>query len=504
MKKWLALLMVLALLIPSALGAEKPFTGYQSDFTKGMDGWYARSEGGAALSNRGANLCISGRSADWHSPGRDFALVNGSRYKFSLSVRQNNVETAEFIFSMAHSRDGVESYENLARVTAKQGEWATLSGEFIPGAYDNYILYVETSGNPEVDYMIRDVMVEPMGIVYDYSLPSLSQVYAPYFDFGCAVSQGQLSDAKRMNFYGYQFNIMTHENELKPDAVLDVNASRKLAVEDETAVAVRFTAAKPLLDFCKKNGIKAHGHVLVWHSQTPDVFFREGYKVGAPYVTREVMLARLDNYIRLVMEYMQANYPGVIVSWDVVNEAVADNSGALRSSNWTKVVGQDFVNRAFEIARKYAPEGTKLYYNDYSTPYEPKLTGICNLLDSLIADGNIDGYGFQCHYSASAPTPSSVRRAMERIAAKGLRLRVSELDVGIDSNTEMYQRIQAYRYADLMKIFLDFADVMDAVQIWGVTDERSWRSGEYPLLFDNRVRPKPAFYAVVEAVQPAP
>ena len=242
--------------------------------------------------------------------------------------------------------------------------------------------------------------------------------------------------------------------------------------------------------------------MLVWHSQTPEAFFREGYSSSGAFVSREVMLARLDNYVRLIMEYMEANYPGVIVSWDVVNEAINDSNGALRESNWTKVVGDDFVNRAFEIARKYAPEGTKLYYNDYNTPEQMKLIGISKLLDSLIADGNIDGYGFQAHYGATTPLPSRIRAAMKEISAKGLRLRVSELDVAIDNNSEVQLRTQAYRYVALFQIFMEYAEHIDAVQVWGVTDDLSWKASNYPLLFDAKARPKFAFHSLVELVQP--
>ena len=144
-----------------------------------------------------------------------------------------------------------------------------------------------------------------------------------------------------------------------------------------------------------------------------------------------------------------------------------------------------------------------LYYNDYSTPYEPKLTGISNLLDSLIAEGNIDGYGFQCHYSTSTPHPIQVRNAFERIASKGLRLRVSELDVGITADNKINRISQATRYAELFQIFMDYADQLEAVQVWGLTDNSSWRASEFPLLFDAKSAPKPAFEAILELVAPA-
>jgi len=503
MKKLLALLLVLLLALPAvSLGDEPVFRSYTSAFMENTDGWYARSAGGAEVFVSNGRLSITGRTAAWNSPSRDFPLQAGKKYQFKTQVMQTTEESVEFMVSVAHSKNGVETYENLGKATGAKGKWALIEGTYTPGEYDNYILYIETVGNDTVDYTVRQFTIEMIDIAYDSSLPSLHQAYADYFDVGVALNRGQSSDQVRMDFAAQQFNIMTHENELKPDAVLDVAASKKLAAEDETAVAIKLSSATPMLDYCQKYGIKVHGHVLVWHNQTPAAFFHEGYDTNKPYVTREVMLARLENYIRLVFEETEAKYPGVIVSWDVVNEAVADNSTELRKSTWTKVIGEDFINRAFEYADKYAPEGVLLYYNDYSTPYEPKLTGICNLLDSLIADGTIDGYGFQCHYSTSTPHPIQVRRAFERIAAKGLRLRVSELDVGITADNDMNRLSQATRYTELFEIFMDFADQLEAVQVWGLTDNSSWRASEFPLLFDAKSAPKPAFDALVELVKP--
>ncbi len=503
MKRFVAVLLMLAMLLPAVSLAEeeKPFTGYYSDFTMGLDGWYTRSaEDTMELRRLGYVVEVRGRTASWNSPGRDFPLQAGVKYRFSVDVQQCAAQSVEFMVSVAHTKDGVETYENLARATAKQGPWTTISGEYTPDAYEKYTLYVETVGYGDIDFMIRDFMIEPVELHFEGDLPSLKEVYAPYFDVGSCVNGMQMRDKAQVDFFAGQYNIFTHENELKPDSVLDVTASKKLAQEDETAVAVKFASAKPMLDYCQKNGIKVHGHVLVWHSQTPEAFFHEGYDTTKPYVSREVMLARMENYIRQVLEETEKQWPGVIVSWDVVNEAVSDGTGALRESNWTKVVGQDFVNRAFEYARKYAADGVLLYYNDYNTPNEPKLTGICTLLDSLMADGTIDGYGFQGHYSVGDPHISRVKLAMDRIAKKGLKLRVSELDVGIAENTRQYHRQQADYYKELFQLFMEYQDQMEAVQVWGLTDDRSWRSEKYPLLFDKDMQAKLAFYSVVEAV----
>lgn len=329
-------------------------------------------------------------------------------------------------------------------------------------------------------------------------LPALKDIYADQFDIGTCVGIRAAGNADYMAFVESQFNIITAENELKPDFVLDIGMSMVRALEDETAVTVRFNAAKPILDYAQAHGLKVHGHVLVWHNQTPDVFFREGYRSFAPLVSREVMLARLENYIAQIMQYMDENYPGVIVSWDVVNEAVDDATGELRDSLWLQVVGEDYLARAFEYARRYAPEGTLLYYNDYNTALLKKQNGIVKLLESLMAEGNLDGYGFQMHHDISAPTLREISASMDRIALLGLKLRVSEWDITVPGNDADNFARQAKRYAEIMKLLLAYADQIEAVQFWGVTDKLSWRASRYPLLFNADRSPKPAFWAVAD------
>jgi endo-1,4-beta-xylanase len=497
MRKVFIVLTVFALLLILLPGGAEGID-YVSDFTEDFDGWTARSNGGAAISVQEGILAITGRSADWHSPGRDFALIPGTRYEVKGLVYQDEADSAAFMISLAHTAGGRETYENLARGEVRKGEWTELTADFSAGQFGHFVLYVETAGAPRLSFKIRDFSVKTPRASFRADIQSLKILYADYFDFGCAVTRMEAVNPAVMDFYASQFSIMTPGNELKPDSVLDIEASRRLAVNDQNAVAIRLDAVRPLLDYAFEHGIKVHGHVLVWHSQTPEAFFREGYSVTGPFVSRETMLARLDNYIRQIFEKTESLYPGLIVSWDVVNEAVDDATGGMRSSNWTRVVGQDFVREAFRIARKYAPSGVMLYYNDYSTPYEPKLTGILKLLGELKEGGDIDGYGFQCHYQLNTPSIRQLQNAMDKIIALGLTLRMSELDILIEANTEENLILQAKRYGDLLELFRTYKDHIGAVHTWGVTDNLSWKANRFPLLFDGKSQPKPAFFAITD------
>lgn len=488
---------------------------YESSFAAGDDGWFSR---GAQMvyHTTEATLKTDGRTADWNSPGRYFELVAGTEYAVSVEIYQDQVDSANFIISLERSNSAGTGWDRLVPGKVKKGEWTTLAGKFTAGDHDSYVLYVETDGNSELSYEIRNFKLEcpngvpepkvtepPAVIAEATDIPSLKDAYADYFDFGAAIpQQAFMANSPILDLVLQQFSILTPENELKPDSVLDVTKSKQLVKDDETAVAVHFNAVKPLLNFAQQNGIKVHGHVLVWHSQTPEAFFHEGYDVSKPYCSREIMLGRLENYIREVLTQTEEMYPGVIVSWDVVNEAIDDGTNWLRTTSpWYKTIGEDFVNRAFEYAKKYAAEGVLLCYNDYNTAYTGKLNGIIKLLKSLIEDGTIDGYGFQMHHTTGQPSNELIKTAVDKIAELGLKLRVSELDIGITQFTDSNLQAQAEKYKTMMEIMLSHLDQTVAVQVWGVTDNMSWRSAQYPLLFDKNRNPKPAFYAVIEAAK---
>ncbi len=501
-RKLLSLLLSLAMLATTCALAETAPTPdplpYRSDFSTSADGWYARSAGSATGTVEDGTFVIRGREATWNSPGRDFHLAPGTEHRITVEVMQNEEASTKFILSVAKTTGGNTTYQNLATLAAPKGEWTTLVADYTPAACDVSTLYVETSGSGTVSYAIRNFTVSLKNGHYDMTLPSLKAKYADKFIFGAAVTQSEARSNSTMDFYATQFGIFTHGNELKPDFVLDLAACREAAKTDDTAVAVHFDSALPLLNYCRDHDLKVHGHVLVWHSQTPEAFFHEGYDVSKPLVTREVMLARMESYIRQVLAFVNETYPGVVVSWDVVNEACDDSTGTLRESLWTKVVGQDFVNRAFEYAHKYAPEDVLLCYNDYNTYFEPKLTAICNLVDSLIADGTIDAYGFQMHMDATNPSDEQLKTAIAALASRNIKLRVSELDVGIPDTSEKQLYAQAKRYEDLLQMLEPYTDQLVAVHTWGISDHLSWRAEKHPLLFDINDAPKPAFWALCD------
>ena len=141
-KKILAFLMILSLLVGcvSAL-ADESKTIYTSDFSKDEDGWYGR--GAKSFRTAENTLKTIERQSSWNSPGRDFNLIEGGKYQLSVEVKQDDLDSANFMISIAHTAEGVETYENLAFGKAKKGEWVTLKGEYVAGPFERSVLYVE-------------------------------------------------------------------------------------------------------------------------------------------------------------------------------------------------------------------------------------------------------------------------------------------------------------------------------------------------------------------------
>ena len=330
----------------------------------------------------------------------------------------------------------------------------------------------------------------------------LKDVWSDVFRFGCAVPQHAFRDEAKTALLLQHFNTLTPENEMKPDSLLDLTASRALAKDgDETHPAVHFDAALPLLNFARDNGMTVHGHVLVWHSQTPDAFFRVGYQPDGELCDRETMLARMENYIAAVFAYLDENYPGLVTSFDVVNEAISDSTGRVRlgksadeknGSRWVDTVGPDFVEYAFRYARKYAPEGMTLYYNDYSIPNTKKLLGVVQLVKPLKEEGTIDAVGLQCHYNLSWPSVRDIDTALNTFTSMGLKISATEIDIDVESPTDEQWAAQAKRYQEVIEAFLPYAEHMERVTVWGLADNMSWKADKYPLLFDGKLQPKEA------------
>ena len=345
----------------------------------------------------------------------------------------------------------------------------------------------------------------------------LKNVFDGKFLIGSILSIGALqgNNPNEVSLAQTHFSALTAENSMKPYAL------------QATEGNFTFAEADRLVEIAEKTGSTVVGHTLVWHAQTPQWFF-EGTD-GKP-VTREVALARMRKHIATVV----GRYKGRVKQWDVVNEAINDGPGVLRDSPWRKAIGDDFIAEAFRAAHAADPDAI-LAYNDYNIELGYKRPKAIELLKSLIAQKvPIHAVGIQCHWRLDNPDFAEVEKAIKEFAALGLKVMITELDIGVlptryqgaDINTiermtpeqvavmnpytkglpEDVAQKQAERFRQAFQMFLRNKDVIGRVTLWGIRDGDSWLNNfpvrgrtEYALLFDREGNPKPAFFSVQKA-----
>ena len=261
-----------------------------------------------------------------------------------------------------------------------------------------------------------------------------------------------------------------------------------------------WSSADKLVDWAEENDMRIHGHTLVWHNQQPGYISEDVY---SPQQLEDILHEHITTLV--------SRYAGRVQEWDVVNEAIDDNA-QMRDTIWYRAIGEDYIAKAFQWAHEADPDAL-LYYNDYNIITSPrKADAIYEMVKGLVDAGvPINGVGFQAHLRHQEQNRAStarVRALMDRFGELGLRVNITEMDVRLQDNggrdlSDMLD-LQAEIYANVVQACLD-APNCDTVTAWGLGDTYSWIPGftgnpDWPLLFDENLQPKPAYYAVADVL----
>ena len=346
---------------------------------------------------------------------------------------------------------------------------------------------------------------ETIATGYEYNDESLYLTYEEYFKVGTAMSASALRNTKMRQITKDNFNSVTAENECKPEAILDQQSCQELAKDDPGAVAITVKPFEKLYDFAEAHHIGVRHHTFVWYSQTPSWFFNEGYQNNGQQVSKNVMLIRMENFIRETLETINERWPGLVYAIDVANEAIENGGMRTNNNNWYNVVGEDFIYYAFKYAHEYKDEEQELYYNDFSYDYNYNNCqyAVNTLLKRVIEEQLIDGVGIQGHIDSDQNMETLMDDA-KLIYSKGLKCQITELDLTINGTDENSLNKQGNAYQLLIKKVLQnnmsrLTDI-NAIIVWGITDDTSWKRGQNPLLFNANYTKKPAYYGFLDAI----
>lgn len=330
----------------------------------------------------------------------------------------------------------------------------------------------------------------------------LKNHYKALFPIGVAVSAAALKKPDETKLILAQFNSLTPENAMKMGPI-HPEESRYNWKDADSIVA-----------FARAHGLKVRGHNLCWHEQTPKWLFIDSL---GKLVTNDVLLKRLKEHITTVMN----RYRGKIYAWDVVNEAIADDSTKfLRNSLWFQICGEDFIANAFEYAHEADPNAI-LFYNDYNTERPEKRERVYQMLKKLVDAGvPINGVGLQAHWSVYEPDIKDLEATIKKFSSLGLKIQITELDISVypweknrrakrpgesDIYTANMEEKQAEKYEAVFKVFRKYRDVITGVTFWNLSDKHTWLDEypvrgrkNYPLLFDQNLQPKKAYWKVID------
>ena len=503
-------------------------TGITSTFEDGgLDGWSSRS-GSSTVSNTTAeahtgthSLLVTGRIGNWDGPVISVSdkMYVGSQYSISVWVMLTPADGSSHTINMSlqvtsagtTNYPGVNGYPGQTIVA--DGSWHqiyvphyTMSSPYDPGQAYLYLQTFPSSGNDLVSFYMDDFQltyIPPPTI--QTNIPSIYETLATDFPIGAGIDPNDLS-GPHLQLLTKHFDSITSGNEMKWSSIEGSLGSYNFGPADlEVGVAV-----------C--NNMKVRGHNLVWATgaQTPSYAFGDGTNSAANQAT---VTANIQEHIQGEVQH----FGDKVYAWDVINEPLDPSQpDCLVHGPFYNVLGKSYIDIALQAARQYAPPGTKLFINDYSTTDPNRLACLVQLVDDLKDRGiPIDGIGHEMHIAINYPTPQAFENAVGTLARFDLDQQVTEFDMSVydaGDNTSNYGANggtvppsiiaqQGYLYRDYFRVFRRLKRHISSVTFWGIADDDTWLDSfpinrlNEPLPFDQNLQAKPAYWGIVDPTQ---
>ena len=333
-------------------------------------------------------------------------------------------------------------------------------------------------------------------------IPSLCESFSDYFPVGVMINRSIVRSMNDTNFIIKHYNSLTCEEEMLPE-IMHPRQNR-----------FRWRVADEVVAFAQRNNMQVRGNALIRYDHMPDWMCFDGERI----TSKDSLFSRMRTHIDTIM----TRYRGKVYCWDVVSNAVADDTTIiLRQNTWLyQIAGDEYVEHAFRCAHE-ADSTALLFYNDYNLNRPDKLERTCQMLQRLIDKGvHIDGVGMQGHWSIYEPTREQLETAIARFRSMGLQVHITQLDVSLYKwepvRRTMRRRevtvyddekkaTQAAQYQMIFDVLRKNSDVVTNVTFWGLDDRNSWLNNypvrgrkNFPLLFDTYRCPKPILFKLVD------
>ncbi len=502
-------------------------TGISTNFEDGgTDGWNSRT-GSSTVANSTADahsgthsLLTTGRIANFDGPQINVSnkMYNGSMYNLSAWVKLVPNDGTNHIINMSlqTTLDGTTSFPSITPfpgvTVPADGNWHQISvaafnmaNNYDPGTAFVYFQTVLSTGNDLVSFYIDDFQltyVAPPTIQTD--IPSIYKSLSEFFPVGAEVDTTDLA--------GPHAQLLT----MHFDSIVSGNDMKWSSVEN-TKGTYTFDNADSEVGLAVCHNMLIRGHNLVWAngSQTPSYAVGDGTNSPA---NQAVVTANIQEHIQSEMWHFGSK----VYAWDVVNEPLDPNQpDCLNHGPFYQVLGKSYIDIALKAARQYAPAGTKLFINDFSTTDPNRLACLVSVVRDLRQRGiPLDGVGHEMHNAINFPSPEAMVQAIETVAGRfpGIEQQVTELDMSVYNTGDIVSNYgndippsvlaeQGWLYKHYFDGFRRLKGKLSAVTFWGFADDDTWLDGfpvtrtDYPLPFDMRLQAKPAYWGIVDPKQ---
>jgi endo-1,4-beta-xylanase len=515
-------------LSPAPLPAsQQDNSGISSTFEDGgLDGWSSRTGSSTVGNSTEAvhsgthSLLTTGRVANYDGPQISISnkMYVGSAYNLSAWVMLAPTDGTNHIINMSLQTtvNGNTSYPSVTGypgvTVPADGNWHqinvmgyNMSSNYDPGAAYLYLQTVPSSGNDLVSFYVDDLQisyVSPPAIQTD--IPSIYKTLSNYFIVGAAVDPTDLS-GPHAQLLTTHFNSITSGNDMKWSSV------------ESTKGTYDYTNADSEVGLATCANMRVRGHNLVWATGAQTPAYATGDGTNSP-ANQAVVTANIQEHIQSEVQHFGTK----AYAWDVVNEPLDPSQpDCLAHGPFYQVLGKSYIDVALQAARQYAPPGTKLFINDYSTTDPDRLACLVRVVRDLRDRGiPLDGVGHEMHNAINYPSTSAMVQAIDTMADRfpHLEQQITELDMSVynagDKTSNYGNNIPASILAEQGWLYESYFDALrhlrgkiSSVTFWGIADDDTWLDSfpvvrtDYPLLFDMGLQAKSAYWGIVDEKQ---
>ena len=515
-------------LSPAPLPAsQQDNSGISSTFEDGgLDGWVSRT-GNSTVANSTAaahsgthSLLTTGRTANYDGPQISISnkMYVGSTYNLSAWVMLVPTDGTNHTINMSlqATSNGNTSYPSVTGypgvTVPADGNWHqiavngyNMATNYDPGTAHLYLQTVPSSGTDLVSFYVDDVQISyvPPATIQT-NIPSIYKTLSSYFTVGAAVDITDLS-GPHSQLLTTHFDSITPGNDMKWSSV------------ENTKGVYNYTNADNEVGLATCANMRVRGHNLVWANgqQTPAYATGDGTNSSA---NQALVTANIQEHIQSEVQHFGTK----TYAWDVVNEPLDPNQpDCLAHGPFYQVLGKSYIDIALTAARQYAPAGTKLFINDYSTTDSGRLACLVRVVQDLRARGiPIDGIGHEMHNDINYPSTDAIVQTINTVAAQipGIDQQITELDMSVynagDKTSNYGNNVppsvlvsQGWLYKQYFDAFRSLQGKISSVTFWGIADDDTWLDSfpvvrtDYPLPFDTGLQAKPAYWGVVDPSQ---